>query len=141
METEITLLQDIKSALWVLIFVVSIGVFATVVRTIITSYRAVRTEIDNIFYNSANALYQEGNLNDLVKYCLNHLKKKPKEAHAYWFLGKAHFQLNELDKAEEYFNKAAEINPSWEKEWVVPFLEKITSVRNSPLTSGSSERS
>ena len=141
METEITLLQDIRSALWVLIFVVSIGAVATVVRAVITSYRAVRTEIDNIFRNSAEAMYGGGNLNDLVNYCHNHLKKKPKEAYAYWFLGKAHFQLKELDKAEEYFKKALEIYPSWEKEWVGPFLEKITSARNSPLTSGSSGRS
>ena len=134
METEITLLQDIKSALWVLIFVVGIGVVATVVRAVITSYRAVKTEIDNIFYNSATAMYESGDLKKLVKYCHDYLKKKPKEAYAYWFLGKAHFQMEELEKAEEYFNKAVEIYPSWEKEWVGPFLEKISSAHNSQLT-------
>jgi len=141
METEITLLQDIKTALWVLIFIVSIGVVATVVRAIITSFRAVKTEIDNMFYNSASAMYESGDFKELIEYCHNHLKKKPKEAYAYWFLGKTHFQLKNLDKAEEYFNKAVEIYPSWEKEWVGPFLEKITSERNSPLTKGSSGRS
>jgi tetratricopeptide (TPR) repeat protein len=134
METEIAILQDIRSALWVLIIVVSIGVVAVVVRAIVTSYRAVKTEIDNFFYNSASAMYESGDLNELVKYCQEHLKKKPKEAYAYWFLGKAHFQMKELDKAEEYFNKAVEIYPSWEKEWIGPFLEKIAAARNSPLT-------
>lgn len=143
METEITLLQDIKSALWVLVFIVSVGVAATVVRSIVTSYRAVKTEIDNIFYNSASAMFESGTLNELVEFCHDHLKKKPKEAYAYWFLGKAHYQMKELDKAEEYFNKAVEIYPSWEKEWVGPFLEKIASARNSQPTQivGRCERS
>ena len=141
METEITLLQDIKTALWVLIFIVAIGVFATVVRAVVTSYRAIKTEIDNMFYNSASAMYESGDLKELVGYCHDHLKKKPKEAYAYWFLGKAHFQMKELDKAEEYFNKAVEMYPSWEKEWVGPFREKIATERNSPLTNGSSGRS
>lgn len=141
MEAEIVLLQEIKSALWILIFVMSIGVVATIVRAVITSYRAVRTEIDNIFYNSAKGMFEGGNLNDLVKYCHNHLEKRPQEAYAYWFLGKAHFQLEELDRAEDYFNKVSEIHPSWAKEWVDPFLAKITSLRKSPLTGGSSEGS
>lgn len=133
METEITLLQDIKTALWVLIFIVGIGVVATVVRAVITSYRAVKSEIDNMFYNSASAMYESGDLKGLIEYCHEHIKNKPKEAYAYWFLGKAHFQMKKLDKAEEYFNKAVEIYPSWEKEWVGPFLDKIKSERNSPL--------
>jgi len=126
METEITLLQDIKTALLVLIIVVSIGVVATVVRAVITSYRAVKSEIDNMFYNSASAMYESGDLKELIEYCHEHIKKKPNEAYAYWFLGKAHFQMKELDKADEYFHKAVEIYPHWEKESVGPFLEILS---------------
>lgn len=95
----------------------------------------------HVFYSSASAMYESGEFNELVEYCHDHIKKKPKEAYAYWFLGKAHFQMKELDNAEEYFKKAVEIYPSWEKEWVKPFLEKIETERNSPLTNGSSGRS
>jgi TolA-binding protein len=132
METEIALLQDIRSALWVLIFVVAIGVAANVIRVAVTSYRTVKTEIENMFYNSASAMYESGKFSELMEYCHDHLKKKPREAYAYWFLGKAHFHLKELDKAEEYFHRAVEIYPTWEKEWVAPFLAKIAAERGSP---------
>lgn len=138
MDNEIVLLQDIKSALWILIWIVGIGVAATLVRTITTSYRAIKSEIDNIFYNSASAMYKNAQSKELIEYCHKHLKKKPKEAHAYWFLGMAHFQMKEHDKAEEFFKKVTEIYPSWEKEWVGPYLEKIEAERKVPLTNGSS---
>ena len=134
MENEIALLQDIKSALWVLILIVGIGVAAILIRAATTTYRAIKTEIGNMFYNSASAMYEAEQLNELVEYCHECLKKKPKEAYAYWFLGKAHYQMKEHDKAVEYFYKAVEIYPSWEKEWVGPFLAKIEAERIAPLT-------
>lgn len=111
MENETVLLQEIKSALWIFIWIVGIGVAATLVRTITTLYRAIKSEIDNMFYNSASAMYENGLLKELMEYCHEHLKKKPKEAYAYWYLGKAHFQMKEHDKAEEFFKKAVGICP------------------------------
>ena len=141
METELTLLQDIKTALWILISIVSIGVVATVIRSIVTSYRFVKTEIDNLFWNTASAMFESGELNKLVELCHNHLTEKPEEAYAHWFLGKAYFQMKELDKAKEHFNNALEIHPVWEKEWIGPFLDKIAIARDSSSTTDSSERS
>ena len=94
--------------------------------------------MDNLFNRVASDMFESGKLTELIEYCHEHLKKKPRAAYAYWFLGKAHYQLKELSKAEQFFNKAIEINPSWENEWVKPYLEKIEAERNSPLTLRSS---
>jgi tetratricopeptide (TPR) repeat protein len=67
---------------------------------------------------------------ELIKYCHEHLKMNPKEAYAFRFLGKAHYQLKDYGKAVEYFNKTKEIYPSWDKEWIAPFIEKIEVERN-----------
>jgi tetratricopeptide (TPR) repeat protein len=134
MENEIALLQDIKSALWILIFVVGVGVAAIVIRSAIAAYMAIRAEVGNMFYSSASAMYEAEQLGELVEFCLKHLKKKPKEAYAYWFLGQSHYKMKEYDKAVEYFNRAVELCPSWEKEWVGPFLAKIAAERIAPLT-------
>ena len=134
MDNEIVLLQDIKSALWVLIWIVGVGVTATVIRVIATIYPKIKNEMDNAFYNDANALFEHDKYESLIEFCFNELKKNPKEAYAYWFLGKAHFKMKEYDQAEDYFKQAVELVPSWEKDWIAPYTEKIAAERNSGLT-------
>ena len=138
MAIEITLLQDIKFALWVLISIVGVGTVATVIRAVAVSYSSLKKVLDNQFSHMASAMYDNSELSELIKFCHTHLKKKPEDAYAFWFLGKAHYKMNELSKAEEYFTKAIEIYPSWEKEWVRPFMVQIEAKRNTPLTNHSS---
>lgn len=137
MDTQLELLREIRTAVWILIYVVGAGVFLSFLRAVVASYRTIKSELANAFYNSASSMFERGKYESLIKYCLEHLEKNPREAYAYWFLGKAHFQTKEYDKAIEYFNKAKEIYPSWEKEWVGPFLEKIEVERKPPLTTRS----
>ena len=130
MNEEIVLLQEIKSALWVLIYLVGIGVAFNILRAIISSYRTIRNELENAFYNTTSVMFENGNYDEVIEHCHEHLKKKPKEAYGYWFLGKAYFQKKEYDEATSNFMKAIEIYPSWEKEWVSPYLTKIEAAKN-----------
>ena len=127
MESQIILLQEIKSALWVLICLVGAGVLFNIVRAVAALYKTIKSELANTFNNSATSFFEAGKYEALIEYCNEHIKKKPEEAYAYWFLGKAYFQRKDYDKAVENFNKAVEIYPSWGKDWVDPFLEKIES--------------
>jgi len=124
-ETELSVLQDIRAAAWLLILIVGIGVAVNVARLLVVSYRTIRSALNDYFYHSASAMFESQEFTKLVSYCHEHLKKRPREAYAHWFLGKAHFELGELDKAETCFKQAAEIHPSWKKDWVNPFLERI----------------
>ncbi len=129
MDNEIIILQEIKSTLWVLVYLVGIGVTFNIIRAVAASYRTIKAELNNKFYTLATAMFEIEDYDGLIEYCHKHLKKKPKEAYAYWFLGKAHFHLKEYDKSSKNFKKAAEIYPNWEKEWVSPYLEKIDAAK------------
>ena len=130
MDNELILLQEIKSALWVLIYLIGIGVFFYVIKTSITVYRTLKTELDDKFYTLGAAIFESGDYDNLIEFSHKHLKKKPKEGYGYWFLGKAHFHKKEYDEAAKYFKMAAEIYPTWEKEWVEPYLQKIHSAKS-----------
>jgi len=130
MNEQIALLQEIKSALWVLIYLVGIGVAFNILRVVISSYRTIKNELENAFYNTTSAMFENGDYDDVIEHCHEHLKKKPKEAYGYWFLGKAHFQKKEYEEATSNFKKTIEIHPSWEEEWVSPFLTKIEAAKN-----------
>ena len=134
MDAQLALLQEIRSAVWILVYLVGAGVLLSFVRAVAASYRTIKTELASAFSNTASAMFDRGQYDSLIKYCYEHLKKNPKEAYAYWFLGKANHQLKKYDKAVEYLNKAKEIYPSWEKDWVDPILKKIKAELKSPLT-------
>jgi tetratricopeptide (TPR) repeat protein len=137
MDNQLILLQDIKSAVWILIYLVGAGVAVNILRAVAASYRTIKSELSNTFYNSVSAMFESGKYEALIEYCHEHIKKKPREAYAYWFLGKTYFQNKNYDKAVENFNKAIEIYPSWKKDWVGPYIEQIESERKSPLTNRS----
>ena len=125
MDNELILLQEIKDAIWVLIYLIGISVFFYVVKTSINVYQTIKKELDVKFHTLGAALFESGDYDELIKFSHQHLRKKPKEGYGYWFLGKAHFHKKEYDEAAKYFKEAAKINPAWEKEWVEPYLTKI----------------
>ena len=130
MNEQIILLQEIKSALWLLIYLVGIGVAFNILRAVFSSYRTIKNELENAFYTTTSAMFENGDYDEVIEHCNKHLKKKPKEAYGYWFLGKAHFQKKEYEKAKSFFIKTIEIYPTWEEEWVSPYLNKIDAAIN-----------
>jgi tetratricopeptide (TPR) repeat protein len=125
MDAQLALLQEIRSALFILIYLVGAGVILNLLRTVATSYRTIKSELANSFYNTASKMHDNGNYEALVKYCHEHLVKNPMDPYPYWFLGKAYFQLKDFEKSIENFDRAKDISPSWEKDWIQPYLEKI----------------
>ncbi|MCG7968950.1 MAG: tetratricopeptide repeat protein [Candidatus Thiodiazotropha taylori] len=139
MDNELTLLQDIKSAIWILIYILGLGVGTYVMRSIIVSYKTVKDIIENRFYHIVSAMYENNDYDEVIEYCHDHLSKKPNEAYGYWFLGKAYFQKKKYDESTINFNKAIEINPSWEDEWISPFLKKIELAKSSANQANSAD--
>jgi tetratricopeptide (TPR) repeat protein len=125
MDAQLMLLQEIKSAIWVLIYIVGAGVFLNLIRAIAASYKTIKSALSDTFYTRASSMLNIGNYEALNKYCLEHLVKNPKDAYAYWFLGQASYETKDYDKAVDYFNKTVEIFPSWKKDWVEPYMESI----------------
>lgn len=125
MENELILLKDIKDALWILIYLIGIGVLLNIIRTIATSYKTIKDELENTFYNTVSPLYENGEYDKVIECSLEHVEKKSKDAYGYWFLGKAYYKKEDYQESLDYFNKTSEICPSWDKEWVEPYIKKI----------------
>lgn len=60
----------------------------------------------------ADILANDGKWKEAIEEYNKAIKEEPKYAQAYASLGNAYFQLNELSKAKEAYEKAREINPS-----------------------------
>jgi cytochrome c-type biogenesis protein CcmH/NrfG len=129
MDMNTELLSEINSALWILVYLVGAAVTFYVIKTIIVSNKEYRKLMENKFYETANVYFEDGEFNEVVRLSEEQIQKKPKDAYGYWFMGKAQYELGNHESALSNFNKAAEIHPSWVKEWVQPYYEKIENAK------------
>lgn len=126
MEQQIlSTLQEIKTAIYVLMAIVVLGVVASFLRAGIAAKNLVREKLDDLFRAEASRLFDKGAFDELIKYCEDKLKSKPHNSDALWYVAKAYYHKEDHDKAKEYFEKLVQAEPSWEKQYVQPYLEKI----------------
>ncbi|MCG8067978.1 MAG: hypothetical protein JAY84_08930 [Candidatus Thiodiazotropha taylori] len=137
MDMNTELLSEINSALWILVYLVGTAIAFYVLKTIIISIREYKKLMENKFYETANLFFEDGDFNEVVLLSEKQIQIKPKDAYGYWFMGKAQYELGNHESALSNFNKVAEIHPSWVKEWVQPYYDKIENAGNT-LTSSSS---
>jgi tetratricopeptide (TPR) repeat protein len=131
MENQIlTTLNDIKAILYIILIVVVAGVVANWIRAGISLKGVVKKELENIFKDEADKLYDAGDFQELINHCEENLKSKKNNVNALWYLGKAYYQLENYSKSKDFFEKVIKTEPSWEKEHVKPYLEKIESLEN-----------
>ncbi len=78
-----------------------------------------------LYRDVAEDLYSAGEYSDLLEFSQKELQRNPKSAIAYWYIGRAHYALGNYEEAENSFNTVTDLDPSWEKEHVQPFIEKI----------------
>src|SRR5918999_2304706 len=126
MEQQIlSTLQEIKTAVYILIAILVLGVIASFLRAGIAAKGLVRGKLDDIFRDEASHLFDKGAFEELINFCEDKLKSKPHDGHALWYIAKAYYQKGEHLKAKEFFEKVGKAEPSWEKQYVQPYLEKI----------------
>ena len=131
MENEILIaLNEIKSILYIILFVVVIGVVANWIRAGISFKNLVSKEMREIFTEEADTLYDNGSYQKLIKICEEHLEKRKNNVNAFWYMAKAYYQLDDYEKSKKLFEKVIKAEPSWEGEHVKPYLDKIESKLN-----------
>ena len=126
MEQQIlSTLQEIKTAIYVLMAIVVLGVVASFLRAGIAAKSLLQGKLDDVFRDEATHLFDKGAFDELINFCEDKLKSKPHDGQALWYIAKTYYQKGEHLKAKEYFEKVAKAEPSWEKQYVQPYLEKI----------------
>ena len=127
MDTEILkTLQEIRGLLFILTsaicFVVAILFLRNIGRAI-THYQSLKV---NAFINEANELFDSGSYIELVDFCESKLKKLPNHSNAVWWMAKAKFRMGEEEEAKALFEKLIELEPSWEDDYIQPYIKKIS---------------
>ena len=126
MDSEvISILYEIKTAIYVLIVVVIIGVIANWVRAGVSMKNFIRRELDDAFSEEASDYYDKGEYEELLSYCEDKLKTKPNHAYALWYKAKAYYQKEEYGTAREIFDQLSKSEPSWSESHVQPYITKI----------------
>tara|TARA_R110002096_G_scaffold429995_1_gene643438 strand:+ start:400 stop:810 length:411 start_codon:yes stop_codon:yes gene_type:complete len=119
-------LRDIKIAIYWLIGIVSLGVIANWVRAIIGIRSTIKREKNEIFSEIASELFDEGKWDELIDYCDMKLDRKPNHSYALWYSAKAYYQKKELDKAKEQFRRLSLAEPSWDDNYIQPYMNRIS---------------
>ncbi|MEW8537471.1 MAG: hypothetical protein AB2565_16015 [Candidatus Thiodiazotropha endolucinida] len=125
MDMNTELLNEINNALWILVYLVGTAITLHVIKTTILSIKEYRKLMENKFYETTNAFFENGDYAEVTRLCEEQIRKKPKDAYGYWFMGKAQYELGNYENALSNFKATLEIHPTWEKDWVQPYYEKI----------------
>lgn len=131
MEEEIlSILNEIKIAIYVLLTVVIVGVIANWIRAGASMKNLIRNKLDDFFKEEACRLHEEGKSKELIGHCEDELKKRPNSSNALWFLAKAYYQIEDFEQSKEHFEKLSTLEPSWYESDIKPFMEKIDELEN-----------
>jgi len=132
MDSQIVpLLQEIRSALWMLVALVALFWIIKLLKAVEGSLRRLKRRFSDRFKLIANSMFERGQYSELLEYCNNRIQERPNDGTAHWFRGKAFYQQKEYDLALESFNRVIEILPSWEKDWAGPYIERINNHKKS----------
>lgn len=126
MEKEILdLLKEIRGVLWLMLYALGVGVFFWVVKSCSITINQLQQSLNDKWKNDAIKFFDTEEYDSLINHCNNKLKKAPNDCHAKWWLARSYKELGKNEKALKLFEEIAEIEPSWKKESIIPYVKKI----------------
>ena len=130
MDTEILrTVQEIRGLLFILTSAICLVVVILFLRNIGRAVKYYKSFKANAFVNEANELFDAASYVELVGFCESKLKQLPNHSDALWWMAKAKFRMGEEQEAKMLFEKLIELEPSWEDEYIQPYIKKI-SIKN-----------
>jgi tetratricopeptide (TPR) repeat protein len=124
MESEILhTLREIKSILYVIGLVISIAMVFKVIELLSSIIKNFKSAIKDVWRNEANEYFDRGEYDLLISHCEKRIETHPNDATAIWWLARTHHANGSIEKAEEYFEKVSELEPSWRESHVEPYLK------------------
>ena len=131
MDSEvISILNEIKTAIYILVAIMTLGVIANWIRVSISIKNILRKELDDLFSEEASNYYNEGKFDELLAHCEEQLKNKPNHSFALWYKAKAYYQKREYEKSKQCFDNLAKAEPSWDELHIQPYLQKIEAMES-----------
>lgn len=126
MEAEaIEILKDIRGMLYVLVFGFGLLFVLVIISTITSLVVNLRDRLKIDFSDKVKKLYETQKYKELIKLCTKEIEIFPKSAEANWWLARAQSKLGNDLEALRLFRKVTEIEPTWEAEYVIPYVKEI----------------
>lgn len=123
MEAEILYtLKEIRGILFIIAIVFSIGVLFWILRSISIIVSQFKDAWREDWKVRANDYFNKGSYDKLIQHCEERKEKYPNDANVYWWLARSYMGKGEIEKADALFLQVLNIEPSWEDEFVKPYI-------------------
>ncbi len=99
-----------------------VGKLFAVVGNLINNWR---TYSDNRIRVAAIDMFDRAEYVELEKILQEKLTRFPNNATAIYWMARCNLSLSNIEKARDYFLSLKALEPSWETEYVTPFLREI----------------
>lgn len=76
------------------------------------------------FQEQGNVLLLKGKEQEVLSLAADREADFPKDPYVFLYRGRAQFQLGEYAKAIETFNLAADLSPSWQDQYITPYVSE-----------------
>jgi tetratricopeptide (TPR) repeat protein len=77
------------------------------------------------FSDRASKLLDEGKELEVLKLSDELEKNAPKDPNAFWYRGRAHYQLGRFREALQAIQRVEELAPNWRQEYTAPYRKAI----------------
>ncbi len=121
------MLQTLKEIRGILFFITgtfSIG-FSILVFNSLSSLWRLKKSLKKAWTEEAHELFISCQFEKLIKSCNSRIRRYPHDYNAYWWQARAYLEKGDVNKSDELFAKAIEIEPAIEDEYVRPYKPSV----------------
>jgi len=124
-QTTIQELIQIKQVLVVIALLLGLLVAGKLFGAIGNLINNWRTYSDNRIRVAAIDMFDRAEYAELDQFLQEKLVRFPNNSTAIYWMARCNLNMSNIEKAKEYFLRLKALEPSWEKEYVLPFLREI----------------
>ncbi|RBP48629.1 tetratricopeptide repeat protein [Arenicella xantha] len=119
---ELEKIRDILTLILLLLGVLVVAKALNVIGNISSNWQLQRS--DRIRNHSID-LHDQEKYSELIEYLAKKLNDYPNNPTAIYWMARSHLGKADYVSAKKYFLKLKDIEPSWEKDYVEPFMREI----------------
>ncbi len=123
-------LKEIRGVLYSMGVAVFIACLFWVIKLISQIIINIKKAMSEAWGNNATDYYDKGEIDKLKKHCEDRISEYPNDAYAFWWLARAYKNTGDVEKADSYFYKVNDIQPSWYEEYVKPYISSPIAEKN-----------
>ncbi len=119
---ELIEIRQLLTFIALLLAMLVVGKLFAVVGNLINNWR---TYSDSRIRVAAIDMFDRAEYVELEKFLQEKLTRFPNNATAIYWMARCNLSLSNIQKAKDYFLRLKALEPSWETEYVTPFLRDI----------------